>query len=44
MFRPSASMMYSSAMSMMRTHELPNCAAKNGNTSSTDASSTAMLL
>jgi hypothetical protein len=30
MFSPSASMMYSSAMSMMRTQELPNCWATNG--------------
>jgi len=30
-------MMYSKAMSMMRTHELPNWAAKNGNTISSAA-------
>ena len=42
MFKPSASMMYSNAMSMMRTHELPNWAAKNGKISK-PIKTTAML-
>src|ERR1700712_2562620 len=34
MFRPSASIMYSSAASTMRTQPLPKCCAKQGRTSS----------